>query len=191
MYRSRIVAVLTSAILTVGVAWGQTKAPRPPASPTNIANAAAKPRPAATPPGPVVTPATVNFAATNPGTLPSVLGSPITTFTYGDADFPGGGTGELTVSATGFTGGAACGNIPVSAVTVTCASAQSSLSCASAACIAGSPQLNAAGVPIATGTLTGTCDPNFTVTLNYNFADNWKYTAETCTLILTYNVVIP
>lgn len=187
MYRSRIIAVLTSAILTVGVAWGQTKVPRPPASPSNIANATAKPRPAATTPGAAVSPATVNFAATNPGTLPSVLGSPITTFTYGDA--PAGSTGTLYVAAATFTGGAACANIPASAVTVTCVSATASPStCATVQCVAGSPSLSTTPVAIGSGIVNaGTCTPNITYTLNFNFADNWKYTAETCTLVITYS----
>jgi hypothetical protein len=191
MHCPRTFAVLTSAVLTVGLAWGQARIPRQPASPNNTANAQTRPRQKNVAPGPVVSPATVNFSATNPDTLPSVLGTPVTTFAYNNVDYPGGGTGTLSVGATGFTGGTACGNIPVSAMTVTCVSAHSSLSCATASCIAGSPQLTSAGVPIATGTVGsgGSCTPNFTITLNYNFADNWKYTAETCSLLVTYNVI--
>jgi hypothetical protein len=135
--------------------------------------------------GPAVTPATVNFAATGPGTLPSVLGAPITTYTY--TGVAGGGAGTLSVSATGFAGGGACASIPISAMTVTCASAKSSLTCATVTCAAGSQSLTTAGVTVASGTIGGGCTPNITITLNYNFADNWKYTAETCTLLVTYN----
>jgi hypothetical protein len=187
MHCSRTLAMLTSAALTVGLAWGQAKTPRQPASSNSTAHA--KPRPALTTPGPAVSPATVNFSATNPGALPSVLGSPITTFTYTSA--PAGSTGQLNIAAAGFTGGAACGNIPASAVTVTCTSATASpATCATASCIAGSPSLSTTPVPIASGTVpAGSCTPNITYTLNFNFADNWKYTAETCTLVVTYTLV--
>jgi hypothetical protein len=74
---------------------------------------------------------------------------------------------------------------------VTCVSATASpASCATVSCIAGSPSLSTTAVPIATGTVpAGTCTPNITYTLNFNFADNWKYTAETCTLVVTYTQV--
>jgi hypothetical protein len=35
------------------------------------------------------------------------------------------------------------------------------------------------------------CIGNYSVTLNYNFVDDWKYTAETCRLIVTYKLVSP
>lgn len=191
MHCSRILAVLISAILTVGSAWGQAKIPRQPTSPNRTANAQIRPRlRAAAVNGPAVTPATINFTASGPDTLPIVPGSPVTLFTYGGAAYPGGGTGTLSVSATGFTGGGGCGSIPVSAMTVTCAGASDGGSkCASAACIAGTKVLTTSGVSIATGTVNNGCTPDFTITLNYNFADNWKYTAETCSLIVTYSVI--
>jgi hypothetical protein len=190
MHCSRTIAALTFAILAAGLAWGQKASRQPLVAPTNIASAKPKTRMADQATGPVVTPATVNFAATNPSTLPSVLGTPGTTYTYTDANMGGTGSGSLTVSATGFTGGAGCANIPVSAVTVTCTSVQSTQTCMVLACAPGSPQLTAGGVAVVNGTVTsGTCAPNVTISLNYNFADNWKYTAETCSLIVTYNIV--
>jgi len=191
MHYSRKLAVLMSTILTVGLAWGQTKAPRPSASTPNTANAKARPRPAFVYTGPTVSPTTVSFSATSPGVVPSVTGSPATTITWSNASL-GTQNWTVSVSATGFTGGAGCGTIPVSAMTVTCASAVSSGSCASASCTAGSRPLTSAGVQVASGSEgTFLCFSDFTVTLNYNFADNWKYTAETCTLSVTYNVVSP
>jgi hypothetical protein len=141
--------------------------------------------------GPTVSPATVSFSATSPSIVPSVAGSPAATITWSNASL-GAQNWTMSVSATGFTGGGGCNTIPVSAMTVSCASAVSSGSCASASCTAGSRPLISSGVQVASGSEGARlCFSNFTVTLNYNFADDWKYTAEACTLSVTYSVVSP
>ena len=142
-------------------------------------------------------PATITFTANSPGS--NIAGSSNATITWSRNGKPGG-TWTLSVgtAATTFTG---CTTVPRSAVSVRCASAVHSLTAqnGSANCSATSfttlpgtiPGLQVAtGAQASTGNNGGQVD-NFTVTLNYQLADSWRFLPNICPLSLTYTLVAP
>jgi hypothetical protein len=138
-----------------------------------------------------VSPATINFNATNPGTAPVVAGSPAATATWSALSF-GGGNWSLTVQAASptFTN---CSTVPVSAVTVTCTAASVGSLGGSASCAPPAPLSSTQAVPVANGS-EGLIALNYSVTISFTLADNWKYIAETspaCTLSLNYLANVP
>jgi hypothetical protein len=129
-------------------------------------------------------PASISFNASNPQTSPVVAGSSTSSITW--SILSGGDTWELTVQAASpsFTN---CPFVPISAVTVTCASASVGSFGGSAAC-AGAFPLSTTPTRVAGGN-EGVVALNYSVTLNFTLADSWKYIAEispACSLSLTY-----
>jgi|SRR5579862_4351935 len=95
------------------------------------------------------------------------------------------GTWMLSVRAGGsaFSG---CGTVPVSAVTVRCASATSGRQAGPATC--GAPfQLSNQPQAVASGSHENV-NSRFTVTIDFSFLDRWQYigTSSPCTLNLSY-----
>lgn len=139
-----------------------------------------------------VSPATITFNATNPATVPVVAGSAAATATWTALSVFDNGNWSLTVQAAAptFTN---CSWVPVSAVTVTCASASvggigGTASCAGAFPLSTTPQT------VASGSVGGVVSYNYSVTINYTLADSWKYIAETspaCSLSLNYLANVP
>jgi hypothetical protein len=96
----------------------------------------------------------------------------------------------LTVQA-GSAGFGNCPTVPVSAVTVSCASATTNTGgsgkCGPAFALSTSPQV------VAGGNQSGSTF-SYAVTLTFSLADNWKYIAETspsCLLTLSYTATVP
>lgn len=136
-----------------------------------------------------VSPATINFNATNPGTVPVVAGSATATASW--TAIASGNNWSLTVQAASSTF-INCSTVPVSAVTVSCSSVSVSGLGASGSC-AGSFPLSTSPQAVASGS-EGTVSINYSVTIGFTLADNWKYIAETspaCTISLTYTANVP
>ena len=136
-----------------------------------------------------VSPATISFAATNPDSVPVVAGSSAATVNWFYIDL-NTGDWNLTVQAASptFTN---CPSVPVSAVTVTCASIQKLLggsgNCSAPFPLSTTPQVLASGTQ---QILTF----DYSVTINFTLADRWKYIAQTnpsCSLSLTYLANVP
>jgi hypothetical protein len=135
------------------------------------------------------TPATITFNATNPGTAPVVAGSATASITW--QVLSGGNTWSLKVQANA-PAFANCPTVPISAVTVSCASASSGVLGGTATC-AGSFPLSTTPVQVAGGA-EGLISYNYSVTINFTLADRWKYIAETnpaCSISLTYTANVP
>ena len=158
---------------------------RPPAVPVGKSRAAVTAKPQAAGNFTLtVSPATISFSATNPGTAPVVAGSSPATASWSVLSV--GSTWNLQVQATSPTF-ANCSTVPVSAVTVTCSSV-------SVTGIGGSGTCSGA-FPLSTGMQTvasgseGLLSMDYSVTISFTLADNWKYIAEmspACTLSLNY-----
>lgn len=136
-----------------------------------------------------VSPATISFTATNPNSAPVVAGSATATASWNNLDF-NTGAWNLTVqsAAASFVN---CATVPVSAVTVSCASVTTTVggsgSCAAGFKLSTSPQIVASGNQ---ALLTY----SYTITLNFTLADSWKYIAEnspSCSLSLAYTATVP
>lgn len=136
-----------------------------------------------------VSPSTISFAATNPDSSPVVAGSSSATVSWLYIDL-NTGDWNLTVQAASpsFTN---CPNIPVSAVTVSCASIQKLLggagNCAPPFPLSTTPQVVASGTQ---QILTF----DYSININFTLADNWRYIAQTnpsCSLSLTYTANVP
>ena len=137
-----------------------------------------------------VNPATITFSATNPGTVPVVTGSSTATASWTARGSGGTNVWTLTVRAAALTF-TNCGTVPVSAVTVTCSAA--SISGGGTASCAGSFPLSTTAQTVASGRDTNN-NRNYSATIGFTLADNWKYIAETspaCTLSLTYTATVP
>lgn len=136
-----------------------------------------------------VSPATISFTATNPDSSPVDAGSSAATVSWQNLDFSQG-SWNLTVQALspGFTN---CPTVPISAVTVSCASASATIggsaSCSAPFTLSTSPQVVAGGNQ---ALLTY----SYSISLNFSLNDNWKYIAETspsCSLSLSYVATAP
>lgn len=136
-----------------------------------------------------VSPAAITFSATNPDTAPVDSGSSTASISWSNLDF-NTGAWSLTVQASSASF-SSCPTVPVSAVTVSCASVSTSIG-GTGTC---SPSfgLSTSAQTVASGN-QGTLTYNYTVTLNFTLADNWKYIAETspsCSLSLSYVATVP
>jgi hypothetical protein len=136
-----------------------------------------------------VTPATITFSATNPSSAPVDSGSSTASVSWTNLDFAQGAW-SLTVQA-GSPSFINCPTVPVSAVTVSCASVSTSIG-GSGTC---SPPftLSTSAQTVAGGN-QGFITYSYAVTLNFTLADNWKYIAETspsCSLSLSYIATVP
>jgi len=137
-----------------------------------------------------VTPATIAFSATNPGTLPVVAGSSTAAASWSAGG--GGSTWSLRVraAASTFTN---CSTVPVSAVTVTCSAASVTAGHGATANCAGAFPLSTTAQTVASG-MDSTSTLNYSATISFTLADNWKYIAEmspACTLSLSYTANVP
>jgi len=136
-----------------------------------------------------VTPATIAFSATSPTTLPVVAGSSTATATW--TSISSGNNWSLTVQS-GSPAFTNCSTVPVSAVTVTCSSA-SVVGLGGSATCAGAFPLSTTAQTVASGS-EGLVSLDYSVTIGFTLADNWKYIAETspaCTIALTYLANVP
>ena len=136
-----------------------------------------------------VTPATLTFTASNPGTAPVVAASSPTFVSWQVVS--GGSNWSLRVKANSphF---ANCPTVPVSAVTVSCASASVLPAGGTSGC-SGPFALSTADTQVAGGS-EGPTAYAYSVTINFTLADSWKYIAETipaCSLSLTYKADVP
>ncbi|MGA2113332.1 MAG: hypothetical protein ABSH56_01115 [Bryobacteraceae bacterium] len=137
-----------------------------------------------------VTPAAIAFAATNPGTIPVVAGSAVANASWTALSLLGGNW-SLSVQAAAPTF-ANCSTVPVSAVTVSCASVSvvglgGSGTCTGSFPLSTTPQIVASGS-------TGIVSLNYSITIAFTLADSWQYIAEmspACTLSLTYTANVP
>ena len=136
-----------------------------------------------------VSPATITFTATNPNSAPVDAGSSAASVSWTNLDF-NTGNWNLTVQS-GTTSFSNCPDVPVSAVTVSCASVSTSLggsgSCSAPFALSTSPQVAAGGTQ-------ALFTYSYSVTLNFTLSDNWKYVAETspsCSLSLSYLATVP
>jgi hypothetical protein len=168
-------------------AAGQPAAPRPLATRSKAPTVFA--RPGASDFTLIVSPATITFSAVNPDLAPVDLGSASASITWQNrSGNPGNWSMTVQADSPGFGN---CPTVPISAVTVSCASASANVG-GSAACsprfaLSSSPQVVAAGNQ-ARSTFS------YAVTLNLTLADNWKYIAETspsCSLSLSYTATVP
>jgi hypothetical protein len=163
-------------------------AARPPATPV------AKLRPMAAAPQAgnftlTVSPATISFSATNPATVPVVAGSATATASWSIYSYGNNWTLKVQAASSTFTN---CSTVPVSAVTVSCSSVSVSGSGNSKSCAASFP-LSTTAQTVASGS-EGTFSLNYSATISFTLADNWKYIAETspaCTISLTYTANVP
>jgi len=136
-----------------------------------------------------VSPATITFSATNPDQAPMDAGSAPASITWENLDF-NQGNWSLTVQATSA-GFANCPTVPVSAVTVSCASASTN-SGGSGACAAPFA-LSTSAQTVASGS-QAFLTYSYSVSINFTLADSWKYIAETspsCSLSLSYIANVP
>jgi len=136
-----------------------------------------------------VSPATITFSATNPDSSPTDSGSSTASVSWTNLDFAQGNW-SLTVQA-GSSSFSTCPTVPVSAVTVTCATVNTSIG-GSGAC---SPSFTLSpSAQTVAGGAQGPITYNYAVTLNFTLADSWKYIAETspsCSLSLSYTATVP
>lgn len=136
------------------------------------------------------TPSTIPFMANNPGGV--VLGGTVATITWDIAHGNNGRTWTLMVGTTSqtFSG---CTTVPESAISVKCVSAwvagggQSSAGCNMASF---TPLPNSLpGLSMASGNEGNASSHDYTVVLNYQLADSWRYRANVCPLNVSYTVV--
>jgi len=162
-------------------------APRPPAVPSK--RAAAPMRPATGLINLNVIPATISFEANNPDWMPTVSASEPVSVSWQSLD-RNPGIWSLTVqpATASFNN---CRNLPISAITVSCASTVTNAgdagACRPAFALSATPQVVASGKQ-------GIATFSYSVTLALALADDWKYIAQTsppCSLSLTYVVTVP
>ena len=167
-------------------AAGRPLAPRPPALQGKLPAVSA--RLAASDFNLSVSPATITFNATNPDLAPVALGSASASVVWQNRN-GNPGTWSLSVQADtpSFSN---CPRVPISAVTVSCASAATNTrsgNCSPAFALSTSPQVVASG-----NQDNGTF--GYSVMLSFALADNWKYIAATsppCSLSLSYSATVP
>ncbi|HVN04041.1 MAG TPA: hypothetical protein VMT86_06455 [Bryobacteraceae bacterium] len=139
--------------------------------------------------GLTVEPATITFDASNPDWMPTVTGSAPASISWQNLDRnPGMWSLSVQADAGAFSN---CHNMPVSAVTVSCASAITNAgksgACRPPLTLSASPQVVASGKQ-------GAATFNYSVSLTFALADDWKYIAQTnppCALSLTYIATVP
>jgi len=176
--------LLVTALLA---AAGRPVAPRPPTLQGRLSAVPA--RQAAGDFSLIISPAAITFEATNPDLAPSASGSAGASVSWRNRN-GNPGSWSLTVQADSpsFSN---CPMVPISAVTVSCASATTNLgrsgNCSPAFALSNAPQVVARGNQ-------GRATFSYAVMLNFALADNWKYVAETspsCSLSLSYIATVP
>jgi len=137
----------------------------------------------------IVSPATVTFNATNPDSAPAVSGNASASVSWQNRS-GSSGNWSLTVQADSPTF-SNCPMVPISAVTVSCASATTNTgrsgNCGPGFALSTSSQVVASGSQ-------SRATFSYAVTLGFVLADNWKYVAETspsCSLSLSYTATVP
>lgn len=137
------------------------------------------------------TPATISFTGTNPATAQLVPGSPAAvTWSYKGSKR---NTWNLTVSGGGSTTFGSCTTVPISAVTVTCASASQAGNGQGTAVCSAPFQLSNGATQVAGGTEDNGSTTIYTVNLTFTLKDSWQYmvtTGQTCSLTLTYDATL-
>lgn len=130
-----------------------------------------------------VTPAAITFSATDPDTTPVVNGSASAVVAWTTKGGATARTWNVTAKAAATTF-SSCSTVPVSAVTVTCASVTGGHS---GVCSAATT-LSTTATQVASGDeATGTA--SYSVTLSFTLADNWKYIASSsCSLSVSYTI---
>lgn len=135
----------------------------------------------------IASPATISFSAVDPDT-PFDAGSSASTVTWNASGLSSKAWSlKLSAAASTFSN---CSTVPVSAVTVTCASA--AVGGGGAGKCQSSFPLSTAQTLVVTGK-EGAGLSNYAVTLTFTLADSWKYIATSknaCTLTITYNAVL-
>ena len=135
----------------------------------------------------VVMPPALQFAASDPD-LGRVQANTPATVVWQIMGARPTGTWALTVQAEAATF-SGCGRVPVTAVTVRCASVSSGGHGGAGTC--GAPfQLSNQPQTLATGS-QGNGNARFTVTVSFTFQDGWQYTGAVnppCTLNLNYTI---
>jgi hypothetical protein len=134
-------------------------------------------------------PSTISFTANSPGR--SIAGSSVATVAWNLIHGISGRTWTVSVGARSpsFIG---CATVPESAVSLECISASvDGGGQASAGCNVNSfttlPD-TLPGMPVASGNEGNSGSHNYTVVMNYQLADSWRYIANTCPLTITYTV---
>jgi len=194
MRKLTMLATASTLVLAGGLAWGQKTGlnPRRPNPVISFARPDASVRPLATSVNSMsATPATIQFTANNPGS--AVAGNSSATVSWTISGGASGNTWTLSVYANSatFTG---CSTVPASAVGVSCTSASVTGTGATASCQAGGPFTlphTAPGQRVASGNEGNSNSHTYTVVLNYQITDAWKYIANTCPLTITYTVNAP
>jgi hypothetical protein len=137
----------------------------------------------------VISPATITFDATNPDLAPAAPGNASASVSWQNRN-GSSGSWSLTVQADSpsFSN---CPMVPISAVTVSCASSTTNLgrsgNCSPSFALSTAPQIVAGGSQ-------SRATFSYAVVLGFVLADNWKYVAETspsCSLSLSYTATVP
>lgn len=133
-------------------------------------------------------PLTITFSANDPDT-PTVSGSSSATITFSTNGGKNGNTWTVQVQATTANFGSCPSTVPVTQVTVSCASATVGGGGGTGACFP-SGTLSTALRTVASGTEGAGGGQTYTVTLNFTFTDSWGYVATPsgapCTISLNY-----
>jgi hypothetical protein len=134
----------------------------------------------------VASPGTINFTANLPGS--SIAGSSTASETWNVINASNNDLWTLKVgaAASSFPG---CATVPTSAVTLSCTSLTMNVGTGQSGgtCTTGTFTLSTTPQQVASGK-EGPGTNKFTAVLTYNFADSWKYVANTCPLTITYTV---
>ncbi len=122
-----------------------------------------------------VSPASVTFAAANPTTTPSVSGSSTVTLSFSLTGGKTSRTWDIQLKSTTATF-AGCTTVPLSAITATCGSVTGG----TGGTCAGGFAVSTTNTLVASGN-EANATSSYSVTLNFNLADDWKYLPATCT----------
>ena len=192
MHNCGKIAVLTSALLTVGLAWGQTSSPRQPVRSKAQVTPAAVIAPMLSTISTFTvngstSPAAIRFTANNPGG--TIAGSATALL---DMNVPNQNHNPWTITVQAAASTMNCGTataVPVSAIRVTCSGAyhpgshQGSAACSGAfALSSGSAQT------IVSGTLS-TTNGDYGATVTFTLNDSWNYiatTGQSCSVNINY-----
>ena len=137
------------------------------------------------------TPGTISFTANNPGS--TIPGGSVATLTWEIDRGTNGKTWTLMVGS-GSPSFSGCTTVPVSAISLKCASASAQ---GSGQGSAGCNMSNFTtlpntlpGLPVASGNEGNASSHHFTVVLSYQLIDSWRYIANTCPLNVSYTVIV-
>lgn len=186
------IAVLTSALLTVGLAWGQTSGPRQPVRSRAQVTSAAGIVPMLSTISTfrvngTTTPAAITFTANNPGG--TIAGSATALL---DMNVPNQNHNPWTITVQATTSSMNCGTatpVPVSAITVTCSGAYKPGSHGGTVACSGAFALSSSSAQtIVSGTLA-TTNGDYGATVTFTLNDSWNYiatTGQSCSVNINY-----